>query len=311
MADAWTLYPRSALERARIGLDLIRTWVRVGPASRRGADRFDEVEAYCFFIGYPRSGTSLLGSLLDAHPDAVIAREMDAIRYVNARFDRARLFHLLEENASREAASGRRHTASGYAYPVPGQWQGRHRTLRVIGDKQAAGSTIRLAKNPALLDALRRTVGAPLRVIHVVRNPFDVIATMARREAQNGGPDGTTGAPDLERAFLRFETLTATVDRLSTELGDELYPVAHERLVDDPQGELGALCGWLGLSASADYLDACAAIVWTNPQRTRDRVTWPPELARRVDALTADTPRLGGYSFHADRPRRGAREPVV
>ena len=30
---------------------------------------FDDLKTYCMFLGYPRSGHSLIGALLDAHPD--------------------------------------------------------------------------------------------------------------------------------------------------------------------------------------------------------------------------------------------------
>ena len=34
---------------------------------------FDDVERVCLFIGYQRSSHSLVGSILDAHPEAAIA----------------------------------------------------------------------------------------------------------------------------------------------------------------------------------------------------------------------------------------------
>ena len=38
------------------------------------------------FIGYPRSGHSLIGSLLDVHPNAIVAHELDALKFVGAGF---------------------------------------------------------------------------------------------------------------------------------------------------------------------------------------------------------------------------------
>ena len=43
---------------------------------------FRDVETFCFFVGHTKSGCSLLGALLDAHPDAIVADEADALRYV-------------------------------------------------------------------------------------------------------------------------------------------------------------------------------------------------------------------------------------
>jgi hypothetical protein len=37
------------------------------------ADPFADVHAFCLFVGYSRSGHSLVGALLDAHPGITIA----------------------------------------------------------------------------------------------------------------------------------------------------------------------------------------------------------------------------------------------
>jgi len=51
---------------------------------RSTAALFDKVRTYVMFVGYPRSGHSLIGSLLDAHPNVVIAHEMDALQFVQS-----------------------------------------------------------------------------------------------------------------------------------------------------------------------------------------------------------------------------------
>ena len=73
-----------------------------GPA-RRGRELYSQVESYCMFIGTPRSGHSLVGAFLDAHPDAVVAHEQNAVKYIEAGFDRERLFHLLLANSRASA----------------------------------------------------------------------------------------------------------------------------------------------------------------------------------------------------------------
>src|SRR5215212_9350178 len=39
-----------------------------------------EVERYCCFVGFPRSGTSLTGQLLNAHRHVVVSHESNSIR---------------------------------------------------------------------------------------------------------------------------------------------------------------------------------------------------------------------------------------
>ena len=255
--------------------------------------RFGELRHYCMFVGTPRSGHSLIGGLLDAHPDAVIAHEAGALRYLTARFGRERLFRILLDNARARAGEGR--TSGEYSYRVPGQWQGRHRELRVIGDKQAEGATLRLRARPWLLDRVRDTVALPIRVLHVVRNPFDNIATMARRAAA-----GDVAEADLTEATDRYFALSDTVAEIRSRLGaDEWIELRHEAFLTRPKDGLRALCERLELEADEAYLEACAGIVYDSPHRSRDGAPW---TGRTLDAITdrmAGHPHLSGYRFDA------------
>ena len=136
---------------------------------------YPDLRAFCLFASYGRSGHSLVGSLLDAHPDVVIAHEANALRLVAEGMKRDELYQTLLDNSHRSFERGRRQ--SGYSYVVEGQWQGRYRTLLVIGDK-SGGRTTKLIERTGLR-RFARTVGLPLRIIHQTRNPYDIIARHA------------------------------------------------------------------------------------------------------------------------------------
>ena len=87
-------------------------------------EAFQHLETFCTFIGYPRSGHTLIGSLIDAHPNALVADELNALRFIDAGFSRNQICYLMLRNSQKSAAAGRERT--GYRYDVPGQWQGRH-----------------------------------------------------------------------------------------------------------------------------------------------------------------------------------------
>lgn len=281
----------AVVEKGREAVRLGRTYVASSRRSRSSSSLFDAVETYCSFIGTSRSGTSLIGALLDAHPEAVIASGLGELKYVHARFDRLRLFHLLLEDARASAGRGRRAPAQPYGYEVPGMWQGRFERIRVIGDKQAEGVTLRLRTRPWLLDRLRTTVGVRVRLLHVVRNPFDNIATMALRAA-NGGP------PDLRPAARDYFSLCETVARVKeTTAEGEILEMRYERFIEDPAAMLAELAQRLGLDPSAEYLERCADVVWKSPHQSRYDVQWSPELRREVARRSAELPFLRGYWF--------------
>jgi hypothetical protein len=251
---------------------------------------YRDLQAFCLFIGYPKSGHSLVGALLDAHPDVVIARAMNPLALIAVDgVPRDEVFDRLIESSREEAARGRKQNK--YRYGVDGQWQGRTRALLVLGDKFSDRTTKRIGKSPEALPAFAREVGLPLRLIHVVRNPFDMVARIAKSKLEGSGEE-------------RRERATAYIGRLA-ELNDEVivageHPVLtvrHESLVEDPRSELTRMCEFLGVEAEPDYLDACAAIVFRSPQRTRDLVEWDPEQIAAVERVIGRHAFFERYTF--------------
>ena len=82
------------------------------------------------FIGYPRSGHTLISSLLDAHPNAIVANEFDVIgewqNWIPTNRNKYFLFDQLYLNSKMEADTGYRSATvqHRFNYSVPGQWQG-------------------------------------------------------------------------------------------------------------------------------------------------------------------------------------------
>jgi hypothetical protein len=88
----------------------------------RYGECFYGLETYCMFMGYPRSGHTLVGSILDAHPDMVVAHELDAFLYIRLGASREELLSLLMEKSKSFTENGRIQT--GYGYHIPGQAHG-------------------------------------------------------------------------------------------------------------------------------------------------------------------------------------------
>jgi hypothetical protein len=282
-------------ERAEAELQRLRaTWPhRAYRRARRVVGR-GELGAFCLFIGYPRSGHSLLGSLLDAHPDAAIAHEVNALRLVGDGVEGPELLRTLVAGASADAdrAGGRR--ATGYSYAVPGQWQGHVRRLRVVGAKAGEKATARIGRDPKSLDRLRRLVHAPVRLLHVTRNPFDMIARMAL-VTKGDTPERTiAGAIDFTARLARINA------RIITERAGAVLTVRHEALVADPLAALSRISGFLGLEPDEAWLAACASVVFPQPQRTRERVEWTTQEREAVERLIAQHAFFDGYSWTSD-----------
>jgi len=254
-------------------------------AGFRERELFKEIESYCMFVGYPRSGHSLVGSLLDAHPDVVIAHELDALGFLQARFSRSQLFALIMNNSRQIAARGRVQT--GYNYVVPESWQGRARRLRVIGDKRGRRSGARLQRHPELLDRLLEAVRLPTRFVHVVRNPYDNISTMSKR-----------GKITLEQARDTYFSLCDSVMYVKsrTQAGTVL-DLRHESLIADPKATLKELCSFVDVDPIEEFLDGCASIVFDSPHQSRLESVWPQALRGDVQRRMGAYPYLAGYDW--------------
>jgi hypothetical protein len=285
--------PREKLPRPRTKADWARQYAKSALEGWRRRGQFADVERYCFFIGYPRSGHSLVGSLLNAHPEILIAHELDALGYVEHHFGRAQLYALLLERDEVFASMGRKWM--GYDYVVPNQFQGRWSKLRVIGDKRGHVSTSRLARHPETLDRLRHLVGVPIRVVHVTRNPYDNVATMARRSAE--GRVRQT-APDLAEATGHYSQLCTEVEDIRRRLGpEELCDIVYEDFVARPVESLEALCRFLGVEAEPSYIGDSAGVVWPQVRRARDTVDWTEAERKAVAQVIAGHRVLAGYSW--------------
>jgi hypothetical protein len=248
---------------------------------------FSNVHAFCLFIGYPRSGHSLVGALLDSHSNIVISHELHALKYVVEGVRRDELYWLICENSRVMAQHGR--LWGEYQYRVPGCWQGSFDRLLVLGDKKGGASTSFLSAHPEALERLRTVVENRIKLIHVIRNPYDNIATIARKQ----------GCP-LDEAINTYSRLCHANQRIVSASGDtDVISIRHEDLLSAPTANVSRLVRFLGVQADLDYLDACRRVINANPHLTRDLMPWRAKELSAVEQLISKFEFLAGYRFEA------------
>lgn len=261
-------------------------WLQTSWTGFRNRRLFADLEAYCLFVGPRRSGTTLLGQLLNAHPDVVIAHQLYALEYLSGWTRNQHIQRIL--NQDREFVSRRKCRWNGYDYSVPGQWQGRVRTLKVVGDKGADRATRSIERDPAVLDRLQRKVGVPIKLVMVVRNPFDVIGNYRKHGLH----------PSTQAAIDDFFARCAACAELRSRVRPEhWFQLPLESLVREPSRVLRELCGFLGVECSDEYLDACSRAVFTQPKATRRQLEWPADAIRQIESRSATHDFLSAYSF--------------
>ena len=81
----------------------------------------DGVKAFVFFIGYGRSGSSIVSSFIDAHPHAVVSYQYGIFNNKKKEIlkDKTNLFNQLYRKSQKDIKSGARsHTKKNYTLHV-------------------------------------------------------------------------------------------------------------------------------------------------------------------------------------------------
>jgi hypothetical protein len=252
---------------------------------------FGGLRAFAQFIGWSRSGTTLIGSLLNAHPRVVIAQELDVASRVAAGVQRERLLGEIVESEAAFARGGRRW--NGYSYALPGGSRRSAAGPLVLGDKKAAGTTEMLMRRPGILAETEALVGLPLRLVCVVRNPFDVVATLSRHlDTDLPSWHRPPPEPAIVSATDWYLRLAEAIDGILAERSGQFHVLHLERVIAEPWDELRRLYGFLGLGpVDEGLLDACAEIVFARPRTTRGRADWPLAAQNRLEAA------IGRFAF--------------
>ena len=142
-----------------VTIDQPSRWISRGKHEFKGApnltkDVIDGIKKFVMFIGYPKSGHSIVGSLMDAHPHMVIANEFLLLRNWKYFSDRqkesgeanpfyqnkAYLFNTLYRRSYWDTTDGFRsekNTKKNYTLSMDSSlWQGKFdEYISIIGDK--------------------------------------------------------------------------------------------------------------------------------------------------------------------------------
>jgi Sulfotransferase family len=220
------------------------------------------VNPYVFVVGCPRSGTTLLGRLLDAHPELAVIHEG---RFVTDFYEQRRGLTaddgvtpaLVDEllafrpfskgvDVEREALERLAAEPIGYAEFVSAVFDlhGRAHGKRLVGDK-----------TPYYVRSLRtlHALWPAARVVHIIRDGRDVCLSVRnwRKVAVRGGSVARLSgweADPVSTIALWWEWQVRLGREDGATLGPSLYrEVSYEALVADPARECEALCEFLGL----------------------------------------------------------------
>jgi hypothetical protein len=249
----------------------------------------------CFlsFVCTGQSGHTIIAAIVDTHKHAMISEEKQVIRkFAKKRYATVDEMYeeVIKDSTTRVQGTGSYRRRIG---TIDGQWQGKYDgSIKVIGDKCGWDSIGRYkdrgAKSKELL-SFESWLGVPVKVIHALRNPYDIISNW------------TVGKPwPLKNSIKTFEQFAHSSQKVCYDSDfprESILQVRNEDLCRYPSDWIVEICHFLSLTPYPDYVDACASIIFKSPNRRISEVEWDSKSIEKVEKIINEYHFLDGYTI--------------
>lgn len=218
-----------------------------------GQDDQDLGADLCFLVGFPRSGTTLLDTMLDAHPDVASIEELPTLEAV---LDELRSLPG-GYPAAMEKLDGQQLAQLRSMY--------REQCRRYLDGQQPVLVVDKLPMR-FLNAGLIHRLFPEARILFALRHPCDVVLSNFMQ------------AYAANEAFIHFDTLADSArmydramglwHRIAEQLPLRVHYTRYEDMVEDDRAEMGRVCEFLGLEPVEAMFDAAARMAARPPVRT-------------------------------------------
>lgn len=229
------------------------------------------------FCGYPRSGHTLVAAILNANPNCMISNQLNVFNNDKVDMNYIRSYSLI---------TGTWKSTTQVPH-VPKQ------EITVIGDKTGHRTVEILNSMPQRLGMIKSQIGVPIKWIHVVRNPFDNLATWAKLNYENKKQRSQSN--HLNNVIEKYIKLNETISRLKK--SEDVLTVRHEYVITRMHNTLEEMANFLEISFDPIWRDNVRNTVWKKPRLTRRQVPWTQKQKGTVHDIIAQYDWLKGYDF--------------
>jgi len=190
---------------------------------------------HVFLVGFPRSGTTMLEQILASHPD------IEAMAERSCLVDSQDAFTVPADGLERLANLDADELAPyRNAYWTRVAKEGSTPQRRVFVDKMPLYSVFL---------CLVAKLFPRAKILFALRDPRDVVLSCFRRRFVM--TQQMYELTSLESAAAYYDGVMRLVDIYREKLGLEIYPVRHEDMIADLEGETRRLCDFLGVTWNA------------------------------------------------------------
>lgn len=278
----------------------------------------NHIKTFVFFVGHARSGHSIVASLMDSHPHMVISHEYDLFTKLSRGSiapNRITIFNALWQSTKQTIINGSRARSTnykGYTLFVDGLYQGKYvNHIDVIGDKKGGSTTNLLANHQqSWLKSFNvlKSFNLSMKVVHVVRNPYDSIATFVlyiatgeysfgkfRQSNKTIKVDSTLVNKHIQTYFVLQKAIVEATKTYNL----DVIEIHGKDLLSDPKGTLLKICRSLGVTCSDKYLEICNNKLYKSESKTRHMLEWTEEQLKMIQQNIDKYSNLKDYNFHS------------
>ncbi|MEO1299821.1 MAG: sulfotransferase, partial [Cyanobacteria bacterium J06636_16] len=243
------------------------------------------IKGRIFLVGCPRSGTTLLQSLVAGHPDV-------------ASFPESNLFHCLTSPDSRRgklgiASKGARKAFIKFLAEINQPDMTRFLPPYALSLQQYATAFTQTLDTLALqqqkswwlektpyhlrrIDIIEKFVSDP-KFVHIVRNGEDVVASLY--EVTHHHPDIWGGAKDIDQCLSEWRRDIHLSAHYASRGNHAI--VRYEHLLQNPASVLQKVCRFIGLSYSDELLERRSL---TTNKIVKRREVWKDDVAKPIQS---------------------------
>ena len=195
----------------------------------------DERPAPVFLVGFPRSGTTLLDTMLMGHPNIEVLEEEPTLRSAANLINDFEALPTLPDEAIRRARDAYFETAKSLTPLKPGN--------------------LLIDKNPLSMNLLPYIyrLFPETKVILALRHPCDSVFSCHVTNFKLN--DGMSSFIRLDTTAELYDLSFSYFDRARELLGMPVHQIRYEDVVEDQEGQLRSLIDFLGVDWSEEVLD--------------------------------------------------------
>ena len=209
------------------------------------------------FIGSARTGSTLLGQVLNYHPECLISNESGLIS--NVVIKGASLREELKKVLASAMDMYRTGLESNKKFGetierYQSQWiqfgdlskdpDFSKKDIKVIGDKKAGGSTKAYLERPG--EVISFLLSHPnVWLLQIIRDPVDAAVSYMKSH----------GVEPFEKACNEMINLTHAAHDLGKKVTNPYYFMYYEDLVESPREEITKILEWLNIDYSSSWLE--------------------------------------------------------